>query len=213
MVWSGRCGLIRALEAWLRTVTSDSRGQCGDMKEECGRMCCGRFSFPNAPNRDIRVLVSTGIIFVESPIEPITISSRAGWSWPLGKCSAEGVTRRNRSTGPKLRDQLPQAEVQVPSQQCLVCLVAVADCQQFTKCRIQQCELINVFTAPFVALRDLNAHSFMITLQGRQRGSLLASTGCGWQTDATDSWLKTSRSPLEATQADDLDSRTSMQEH
>ena len=94
------------------------------------------------------------------------------------------MTRRNRSTGRKFRDKLPQAEVQVPSQQCLVCLVAVADCQQFTKCRTQQCELSNVFSAPFVALRDLNAHSFMIKLQGRQRGSLSASTGCGWRTDA-----------------------------
>ena len=162
LVCGGRCGLIRALGAWLATVTSDSRGQCGDMKEEGARMCCGRFSFPNAPNRDILVLVSTGIIiFVERPIEPITISSRAGWSWPLGKCSAEGVTRRNRSTSPKFRDQLPQAEVQVPSQQCLVCLVEHTDCEKFTKCRIQQCELSNVFNASRVALRIPNAHSFM----------------------------------------------------
>ena len=80
MVCGGRCGLIRALEAWLATVTSDSRGRCGDMKEEGARMCCGRFSFPNAPNRDIRVLVSTGIIFVERPIEPITRLYSAGWS-------------------------------------------------------------------------------------------------------------------------------------
>ena len=151
---------------WKKSGTSQAR--CGDMKEEGARMCCGRFSFPNAPNRDIRVLVSRGVIFVEGPIEPITISSRAGWSWPLGKCSAEGVTRRNRSTGPKFMDKLPQAEVQVPSQQCLVCLVAVADCQQFTKCRIQQCEPINVFRASLVALRDLNAYSFMIILQERQ---------------------------------------------
>ena len=99
-----------------------------------------------------------------------------------GKCSAEGVTRRNRSTGPKLRDQLLQAEVQVPSQQCLVCLVEHTDCEKFTKCRIQQCELSNVFSAPFVALRDANAHLFMFGLQARQRGSLSASTGCGWRT-------------------------------
>ena len=168
LVYGGRCGLIQALGAWLATVTSDSRGQCGDMKEECGRMCCGRFSFPNAPNRDIRVLVSTGIIFVESPIEPITISSRAGWSWPLGKCSAEGVTRRNRSTGPKLRDQLPQAEVQVPSQQCLTCLVDHTDCETFTKFRIQQCEPSNIFSAPLVAFRIANTHPFMFRLQVRQ---------------------------------------------
>ena len=147
LVCGGRCGLIQALGALLATVTSDSRGQCGDMKEEGARMCCGRFSFPNAPNRDIRVLVSTGIIFVERPIDHQTISSFPAWSWPLGKCSAEGVTRRNRSTSRKFGDQLPQAEVQVPSQQCLVCLVAVADCQQFTKCRTQQCELSNVFNA------------------------------------------------------------------
>jgi len=168
LVCGGRCGLIRALEAWLATVTSDSRGLCGAMKEGGGRMCCGRFSFPNAPNLDIRVLVSTGIIFVERPIEPITISSCPVWSWRLGKCSAEGVTRRNRSTSRKFGDQLPQAEVQVPSQQCLVCLVEHTDCEKFTKCRIQQCELSNVFNASRVALRDLSAYSFMITLQGRQ---------------------------------------------
>ena len=37
LVCGGRCGLIRALGAWLATVTSDSRGQCGDMKEEGAR--------------------------------------------------------------------------------------------------------------------------------------------------------------------------------
>ena len=108
-----------------------------------------------------------------------------------GKCSAEGVTRRNRSTGPKLRDQLLQAEVQVPSQQCLASLVEHTDYETFTKFRIQQCEPSNVFSAPLVALRDLNAYSFIFRLQARQRGSLSASTGCGWRTDATDSWVKT----------------------
>ena len=40
LVCGGRCALIRALEAWLRTVTSDSLGRYGDMKEVGGGMCC-----------------------------------------------------------------------------------------------------------------------------------------------------------------------------
>ena len=71
MVCDGRCGLIRALVSLLWKKSGTSQARCGDMKEEGARMCCGRFSFPNAPNRDIRVLVSTGVIFVERPIEPI----------------------------------------------------------------------------------------------------------------------------------------------
>ena len=151
---------------WKKSGTSQAR--CGDMKEEGARMCCGRFSFPNAPNRDILVLVSTGIIFVERPIEPITISSRWMELALLGKCSAEGVTRRNRSTNRKFRDQLPQVEVQVPFQQCLACLVEHTDCETFIKFRIQQCEPSNVFSAPLVAFRIANAHSFMFRLQARQ---------------------------------------------
>ena len=33
LVWDGRCGLIRALGAWLAIVTSDSLGRYGVMKE------------------------------------------------------------------------------------------------------------------------------------------------------------------------------------
>ena len=78
---------------------------------------------------------------------------------------------------------------------------------------MSQCGLNLCLHTLLIAQLSPNALRFAIEMQALDKGSFPAARGYGWQTDATDSWLKTSRYPLDATQADDLDSRTQLQGH